>query len=205
MFSYNDFKSTVRQMGVSRQNRFSVMIAPPAALESTNLQSVILFCKGVSVPGVNIVTAPVRTTGETIEAGYDRTFGAASMNFYVDTDLKVRYFFDEWMNLIQNSDTRIFNYPNDYKARTIEISVLRLDNNISYMITLYEAFPKSIDPINLSSDENGVMTLGVSFDFKYYKTELITQSKIRESQNQQLIGASSQGFTYAPDIGYDFP
>jgi hypothetical protein len=47
--------------------------------------------------------------------------------------------------------------------------------------------------------------LGVSFDFKYYKTELITQSKIRESQNQQLIGASSQGFTYAPDIGYDFP
>lgn len=205
MFSYEEFKGAVKKNGISRQNRFTVMIPPPPALDSTNIQTVLLMCKGVSVPGVNMVTAPVRTTGEMTEAAYDRTFGAASLNFYVDADLKVRYFFDQWINLIQSPSTRIFTYPKEYKSEQIEISVLRLDDNPSYMITLFDAFPKSIGDLSLAGDDTNAMTLNVTFDYRYYTTEIITQAKVREINNQQLVGATAQEYISAPNLPYDFP
>lgn len=205
MFSYEEFKSNIKRTGVARQNRFAVLISPPPILDATNIQNVLLMCKGVSVPGVNVAGTPIRTTGETIEAAYDRTFGPASLDFYVDSEMKVRYFFDQWINNIQSPTTRIFSYPKEYKSPQVEISVLRLDDNASYTLTLFDAYPKSIDALTLSSDNNGAMTFNVSLDYRYYTTELITQAKVREITNQQLIGATSQDYFDVPDVGYDFP
>lgn len=205
MFSYQEFIGNIKKSGVARQNRFEVMISPPAILDATDIQTVLLMCKSVSVPGVTISSTPVRTTGETIEAAYDRTFGAASLTFYVDTDMKIRYFFDEWINSIQSPTTRIFSYPKEYKSPQIEINVLRLDDSPSYTITLFDAFPKSIGDLSLSGDDNNIMTLNVTFDYRYYTTSILKQSRVREVTNQQLVGATSQDYFDKPDVPYDFP
>lgn len=173
MFSYEEFRGRVRRGGLSKQNRFHMLIAPPPILDTSDLGTVLLLCQSVSVPGVSLSTAPVRTTGEQIEAAYDRTFSAANATFYVDADMRVRYFFDEWINKIQNPTNRIFAYPQEYKSPEIEISVLKLDDTPSYAITLFDAFPKSVGQLQLSGDNNNLMTLDVSFDFKYYTTKLL--------------------------------
>lgn len=166
-----------------------MMVSPPPSIETTDLFTVLLLCQSVSVPGVSISTQPVRTTGETVEAAYDRTFAAANATFYVDVDMRVRYFFDAWINSIQDPTTRIFSYPKDYKSPEIEIGVLRLDDNPSYAITLFEAFPKSIGNLTLSGENNNLMTVDVTFDYKYYTTRMLTQAEINQPANQQLLSA----------------
>lgn len=205
MFSYEEFKGRVRGKGLSKQNRFYMIISPPPSIGTTDLSTVLLLCQSVSVPGVSIASAPVRTTGETIEAAYDRTFGAASATFYVDADMKVRFFFDEWVNSIQNPTTRVFAYPKEYKSPEIEIGVLRLDNNPSYIITLYDAFPKSIGNLSLSGENNNIMTLDVSFDYRYYTTKIMTQTEINEPTNQQLLSADVEQNMANLDLPSLFP
>lgn len=205
MFSYEEFKGRVRGKGLSKQNRFYMMISPPPSIGTTDLSTVLLLCQSVSVPGLNISTTPVRTTGETIEAAYDRTFSPASATFYVDADMKVRYFFDEWMNSIQDPTTRIFAYPKDYKSPEIEIGVLRLNDNPSYTITLFDAFPKTIGGLSLSGENNNLMTLDVTFDFKYYTTRIMTQTEVNESNNQQLLSADIEQNMANLDLENLFP
>lgn len=205
MFSYEEFKGRVRGKGLSKQNRFYMMISPPPSIGTTDLSTVLLLCQSVSVPGVSIASSPVRTTGETIEAAYDRTFGAANATFYVDADMKVRFFFDEWINSIQDPTTRIFAYPKEYKSPEIEIGVLRLDDNPSYTITLFDAFPKSIGNLSLSNDSNNLMTLDVSFDYKYYTTKIMTQAEINEPTNQQLLSADVEQNMANLDLESIFP
>lgn len=205
MFSYEEFKGRVRGKGLSKQNRFYMMVSPPPSIGTTDLSTVLLLCQSVSVPGVNISTQPVRTTGETIEAAYDRTFSAANATFYVDADMKVRYFFDTWINSIQDPTTRIFSYPKEYKSPEIEIGVLRMDSNPSYAITLFDAFPKSIGGLSLSAENNNIMTLDVTFDYKYYTTRILTQTEVNDSTNQQLLSADVEQNMSTLDLKSLFP
>jgi hypothetical protein len=205
MFSYDQFKSRVKSAGLSRQNRFYVMISPPVSIGTTDLQTILLMCQTASVQGVSVTTAPVRTTGEQFEAPYDRAFAGASMTFFVDTELKVRYFFDLWINSIQNPQTRTFGYAKEFKSPEIEIGVLKLDDSPSYKIKLYDAFPKSVGALSLSGDNNNIMTLDVQFDYKYYTTEIMTSAELGSPLNQQLLSADADSNSNLFDLGSIFP
>lgn len=176
MFSYDQFKSQIAKEGLARQNRFEVLISPPAFLP-VETNKISLYCQSVSIPGVSVSSDPVRIMGEVVEVPYDRAFTGATMVFYVDTRMDVRKYFDDWVNTIQDTDRRTFKYPNDYKSKEVTVSVLRLDNTPVYNIKLFDVFPKSIGGLSLSNDTQGVMTLDVSFDYKYYKTEQPGQSE----------------------------
>ena len=205
MFSYEQFKSRVKTAGLSRQNRFYVMISPPVSIGTTDLQTILLMCQTASVQGVSVTTAPVRTTGEQFEAPYDRAFSGASMTFFVDTNLKVRYFFDLWINSIQDPQTRTFGYAKDFKSPEIEIGVLKLDDSPSYKIKLYDAFPKSVGALSLSGDNNNVMTLDVQFDYKYYTTEIMTGVELESPLNQQLLSEDAESIPTSFNLDSIFP
>jgi len=205
MFSYEQFKSQIKSSGLSKQNRFYVMISPPTSIGTTDLQTILLLCQSVSVSGVSVTTAPVRTTGEQFEAPYDRAFTGANMTFYVDKDMKVRYFFDLWVNSIQDPTNRTFAYAKEFKSPEIEIGVLKLDNTPSYKIKLYDAFPKSVGQLSLASENNNIMTLDMQFDYRYYTTEVMTSAEINTPLNQQLVGADVQNFENFLDLKNLFP
>lgn len=179
--SYREFVQRIKTEGVARQNRFSLDLPMPPGMQGRSslfasaggeaLRTIQLLCKSVSVPGINVASAPYYTVGEAIEAPYSRTFSGATMTFYVDSKMYVRKMFDEWMDLIQDPTTRSMGYYQDFVTNAT-VNVEDIQNNIRYTIVLYDLFLKNIGAISLDQGANDIMTLDVTFDYHYYRTFL---------------------------------
>ena len=71
----------------------------------------------------------------------------------------------------------LFNYYKNY-TKDITIFVLdKQDKNI-YGCTLYEAFPKTINPIALSAEGKDAMKIGVTLQFRYWRGAQYAKSKL---------------------------
>ena len=202
MFSYNDFKSKVRKEGLALQNRFYINIGLPTALSSqitgaaktgTNDRDIMMMCKSVSLPGVNINTSPIRYTGESFEAPYGKQYSPCSLVFFVDHDMLVRRFFDDWMNLIQDRKTRNLGWFDEFKSPELSIHILDKQENEVYNVVLIDAVPKSIGTLSLDQESNGFMHFDVTFEYRNYKTN----QKAVDFSNVQSGSSSSSSLTAA--------
>lgn len=163
-----NFIAQVKKDGMARTNRYSVIFTPPISTRSA-LQNTLLFCDQVQLPGINYSTVQNRTFGEFRETPYEKLFDAINMSFYVDTGLKVKYLFDEWINSIQNPNTRLFKYYVDYTTN-MSIEVLDLQEKTRYEVALFECYPKNIGAIQLDQSSKEVMKLQVTMQYKYWKS-----------------------------------
>jgi hypothetical protein len=101
------------------------------------------------------------------EVPYDKLHDPVNMSFYVDTDLKVKRFFDLWMNSIQDPQTKKYSYYDNY-ITDIQIHVEDLNDKSRYMITMYECYPKSVGSIQLDYASKDVMKLQVTMNYRYF-------------------------------------
>jgi len=174
--SLNDFISQTKK-GLANTSHFDVEFSKPKVINSQRytqqeMERVLMFCETAQLPGYSYFTTPIRTFGEPTEIPYERAFTPATLTFYVDKDLLIKSFFDEWLAGIQNPYTRQFNFYNDY---TVNLSVLVYDkaNNKKYKMILYEAYPKEIGQIELSNSSREVMRVSVTFVYRYWTTEMM--------------------------------
>ena len=179
-FSYNDFVQFVKTDGMAHQNRFYVTLGMPrvvgadsARTTQNRIRDLHLLCKGVNLSGVAVSTAPTRLVGEVYEMPYDRTFSGATLTFYVDRQMFVRKFFEDWVNGIQDPESKVMSYYDDIVSE-IKISVMDKQNNTTYVHTLHGAFPKKVGDINLDSINNDVMVLDIQFEFHNYVSEMMS-------------------------------
>lgn len=188
-FSYNDFKAKIKSEGLAKQNRYYIELGKIGVVtgSSDTWRAVALLCNSVSLPGVSLSSQPVRTTGEVHEAPYDRNFSPCTMTFYVDKDMKVRKFFDAWIDGIQNPQTRTVAYRDSFEIDA-KITVLRMDEQPAYSVVLSNLYPKSIGAMNLSSENNNMMTLDVTFDYYNYTTFLNETIELGAAKSTLLGG-----------------
>lgn len=170
-FSFNDFLAFVREDGLARQNRFFVQIIPPRNMSYLNDRTISLLCKSINVPGVNFATTAVRNYGEVFETPYDRNFSGATISFYTDSELYVKRYFDTWVTKIQDTNTRIMDYYENFISPTIHISILNKSDLQKYKIILHNAFPKTIGGLSLDNSVSDTMVFDVVFDYQYYVVE----------------------------------
>lgn len=166
-----EFISNVKTTGIMRSSRYTVIVSPPTAMgtsQTNDLRQILLFCSEASLPGVNIATAQLKTFGESRETPYDKTFDNVNLTFYVDQDMNVKYFFDTWVNSIQNPTTRSFEYYKNYTT-DIYIQVEDGKDNSRYMVILRECYPKALSPISIGYDNKDVMKMQVSMNYKYWE------------------------------------
>jgi hypothetical protein len=169
----NDFITQVKTVGMARTNRFNVVLTPPQALGrigNEGLKSILLFCDQVQVPGLNLATIQNRTFGEFREVPYEKLYGDIQMSFYVDNNLAVKNLFDDWMALIQNPTSRTFEYYDNY-ITDMQIEIEDVANKLRHRTYVYEAYPKTIAPIQLDYASKEVMKLQITMQYKYWKTE----------------------------------
>ena len=173
-FSIEDFRSTIFKDSLARTNRFEVMIATPGGMSKDNkpyAKFTSLYCEMASLPPVNISTKSFKIFGPT----YQRPFGAEyggegiSLTFHVDRDMNLKKFFDEWTALVVDPDSGLVGYQENYIS-TITLRQLDEQENITYELELSEAFPRSVNLLELNnSAQNQTHRLNVLFAYHYWK------------------------------------
>ena len=181
-FNLSQFIGAVREDSLARVNRFEVFIFPPEAMinkNRSNAAAVSLYCEMASLPPINISTKSFKIFGPT----YQRPFGAEyggegiSLTFHVDRDMQVKKFFDNWTASVVDPDSGLVGYQEDYIS-TITLRQLDEQENVTYELELYEAFPRSVNLLELNnSAQNQTHRLNVLFAYHYWK------DKGREFQN----------------------
>lgn len=199
----NTFISNVKS-GLARNNHFLVQLALPSKIATSdptksNLNKILLFCDQAQLPGISYGTNQVRTYGEFRETPYEKLYEPVTLSFYVDKDLYVKKMFEEWINLIQNRETRDFEYPVNYMT-DVEIFVLDVEDNQKYLVKLKNAYPKAISAIQLDYASKDVMKLQVTMTYKYYEDKLYTASSDRDktdviSKTRTQLAGFDYGFS----------
>jgi hypothetical protein len=176
MANINDFIAQVKTNGMARTNRYAVNVNLPFQFDNYTLRAALLFCDQIQLPGINYNTSDTRTYGEVRKAPYEKLYEDINMSFYVDKDMQVKNLFDQWQAQIMDPVTRQFNYYDNY-VTDIDIYVQDTFDNTTYMVSLYEAYPKSIGAVQLDYAAKDIMKLSVNFAYKWYQTyPQITQS-----------------------------
>ena len=194
-FSIEDFRSAIFKDSLARTNRFEVFIttAPKAYAfrENTNW-NLCLYCEMASLPPVNISTKSFKIFGPSYQRPVGAEYGGEgiSFTFHVDRDMKVKTFFDDWAALVVDPVTGTVGWQEDY---AIDLYIRQLDEqeNVTYEIKLIEAFPRSINLLELNnSAQNQTHRLNVLFGYRTW--ESLTQSTRRTPLDipRQLLNPS---------------
>jgi hypothetical protein len=173
-FNLTQFIGSIREDSLARVNRFEVFINPPAGMINKNRANagvVSLYCEMASLPPVNISTKSFKIFGPT----YQRPFGAEyggegiSLTFHVDRDMQVKKFFDDWTATVVDPDSGLVGFQEDYIS-TISLRQIDEQENVTYELELYEAFPRSVNLLELNnSAQNQTHRLNVLFAYRYWK------------------------------------
>ena len=199
MLGVDDFKSLVSSKGgLARSNLFSVTFPTIPGGSPTN-REINLLCKDIILPGRQITTRE-RTIGLTTrKMAYGYLVDDVSMTFHVMNDYGIKEYFEAWQNLAVDQDTYEVGYKSDY-AKEIVINQIRkgsgssvlttnqlFDDQIVYSCKLLEAFPTTINSIQLNNELDGILELNVQLSY----TNWIGTSIRQRTQNdfQKLVNA----------------
>ena len=173
-FNLSLFLSAIREDSLARVNRFEVIIPSPRGMSDVNrsyADFTSLYCEMASLPPVNISTKSFKIFGPT----YQRPFGAEyggegiSLTFHVDRDMNIKKFFDDWTSIVVDPDSGLVNYQENYIS-TLTLRQLDEQENVTYELELYEAFPRSVNLLELNnSAQNQTHRLNVLFAYRYWK------------------------------------
>lgn len=179
MATLNEFISQVAGEGLMRTSRFAVSFALPSSLSaglySADLRKILLYCDTINLPGLTLETTGAKTFGEERQMPHQKQYETINMGFYVDNSMTVKELFDKWMNAIQDPETRNFNYYWTY-VTDINIDVFDITDKSRYQVTLYQAYPKAINAIQMDYANKDVMKLSVAMEYKYWRSSPATNT-----------------------------
>jgi hypothetical protein len=134
-----------------------------------NIEDFRYYCEAANFPGRNLATQGFRTGSITKEYIHSNNFNETlNLTFNLTDDMFIKHYFDDWQEmifpLVETNGPLTNNikvYPEDYCA---DVTIKKLSNQgeyRDYTIMLKEAFPKQVNPINLSFASNEPMKLQV--------------------------------------------
>lgn len=182
----DELKSTIaRREGVARSNRFAVYINLPLIDLSlsnivTNLlqgnpilngtlnnpKDISMLCESIIMPGVDITTFDSAYGNKRTKFPHAYDQADCQMTFLLTNDMFIKRFFDKWSEKVINKQTGILGYKKSYQT-DIVIQQLDVKNFPIHGIKLYNAYPVSIQDIQLSNNgDNEItrLTVNVTYD-----------------------------------------
>lgn len=198
MTSINDLKSTISgRSGIARPNLFRIQLPtiPGVNLGPAELN---ILCRDVNIPGKQILTTE-RTIGTlTSKMAYGFASEDVSATFLVLNDYGIRKYFEAWQALALDPNTLEVGYKSDYSrdieiyqlsnipntrlraileislAEGINVDVVRsIEQTAIYKCKLFQAFPTTMQPIQLNNDADGIIELNVQFSYDRWTSEFL--------------------------------
>lgn len=162
-----------------RPNMFEAGIQFPSSI-GADTTLVNMLCKSAALPASSVGTIEVPFRGRTVKIAGDRTFDNWTATFINDEDMKIRGYFEKWLQLINSHEDNTgeaFRPTGDSKyTADVYVSQLRKDETGSGTLLrkykLWYAFPTSVSQIDLAYDSNDqVEEFSVEFQYSYWTVE----------------------------------
>lgn len=147
----NTFKSFVANEIVSRA-RFEVTMSRIGHF----IHALDFSCDEAEIPGLNLLTKESRTFGPEFKTAYQRAYDPVQLSFIIKNDFAARYFFEEWVDQINDFTNNISNYYDKYVS---DITITQYGNyaidgkdkdSVLYKAILKNAYPVRVDTMPLS-------------------------------------------------------
>ena len=191
MDTIDQFKSLVSSKGgVARANVFRVRLPSLPGVASS--RDISLLCKDVQLPGRQILTNERRIGLQFEKVAYGYAVQDINMTFHVMNDYGIKKYFETWQNLAVDQTSFEVGYYNDY---TFQIVINQLkkgvtlptysfgnfldlftprtvtvaNDQIIYSCQLTNAFPTTMNAIQLNNDQDGIVELNVQLSYKNWK------------------------------------
>ena len=151
MPNLNTFKSTVANEIVSRA-RFEVTMSRIGYF----IDALDFSCDEAEIPGLNLLTKESRTFGPEFKTAYQRAYDPVQLSFIIKNDFAARYFFEEWVDQINDFTNNISDYYDNYVS---DITITQYGNyaidgkdkdSVLYRAILKNAYPIRVDTMPLS-------------------------------------------------------
>ena len=167
--SISEFKSSFSK-DVARTNRFDVNINIPFVMLPyiSSARSLNYRCENANLPGRTFATTEQKTYGPIEKYPYLSTYNDMDLTFIVDDDMSQKLFFDGWLNYINPQYNNNLRFKGDY-ATIITINQYDVTNKLSYSVNLYDAYPISMNQLDLDWAGDGHHKLVVTFAYTYWQ------------------------------------
>jgi hypothetical protein len=187
--SISEFKSTFTK-DLARANRFDVNIPIPLTLIPyiKSAKNLVYRCENANLPGRSLMTTEQKIGSNPIEKyPYMTAYNDIDLTFIVDGDMNQKIFFDAWLNYINPSYNYNFRYKSDY-ATVITINQYDVTNQVSYSINLYDAYPVSMNQLDLDWSSDSPHKLSVTFAYTRWNNNSL------QSFGMELVDAGLANF-----------
>ena len=158
--------------GISSGNKFSIMVSPPKDMTgASNAGSTQILCNQVTLPGKALSRTENRIYGIDVQKPYGVTFEPVTLTFYNTNNFRGRTFWENWLNWIQPPRSRNLRY---YSEMIGSIQIYHYSDDVpnptpsfeNYCMTLNEAYPMSIEEVELNWDKTEVLEFQVQISYK---------------------------------------
>ena len=186
----NDFKSSFTK-DLARANRFDVNIPIPLTLIPyiKSARNLVYRCENANLPGRSLMTLEQKIGSNPVEKyPYLTGYNDMDLTFIVDGDMQQKIFFDAWMNFINPTYNYNFRYKGDY-ATTIQINQYDVENKVSYSVNLFDAFPISMNQLDLDWSSDNPHKLSVTFAYTRWNNNSL------QSFGMELVDAGLANFS----------
>lgn len=179
----NEFKSSFRN-DLARPHKFDVNVNIPLVLIPyvSGARSLVYRCEGANLPGRTLATTEQKTYGPIEKYPYLNTYTDIDLTFIVDDDMQQKILFDAWLNFINPLYNNHIRYKQEY-ATILTINQYDVTNKLSYSCNLYDAFPISMNQMDLDWGSDGYHKLNVTFAYTYW------QNNSLQAFGMQLVDA----------------
>jgi hypothetical protein len=167
MPSLSEFKNSFTG-DLARPNRFWVQIPLPIRSFGEDIiddsRILTLRCENAQLPGKTFATTEQRTYGPVEKHPYLATYNDIDLTFILADDMRTKKVFDEWLDYVNPERTNDFGYRQDYQT-DITVQQYSVADEMTYQTIMYEAFPVSMNQLDLDWANDGYHKLTVTFAY----------------------------------------
>jgi hypothetical protein len=180
MTAFADFIASVKTRDFAKASKFKVTMPTTVGTGSTKIsiapdgmdvKTISLYCEQAALPGIEFDVKPYHIYGPHFQRPQGVSYDGEGLRlqFLVDQDMKVKELFDNWMVAVNDPASWQFNYPVEYMSSGIVIQQLKhrgvdLKDGAdvgTYAVRLIDAFPRTIEPMQLNYANTEFHRLGV--------------------------------------------
>ena len=173
--SISDFKAAL-PYGGARPTLFDFTVtgAPSAAVSSTNLGNMKLYCNVSAIPALTVTPIERIYFGRTVKIPGDMVFADLTTSFINTENYSVRNEIEKWMNAINGHSSNksdLLDSTGDWQG-TGTLTQYSKDGKSLMVYTFEGLWPQTVAEIALSYDTvSDIETYDVTWSYNYYTTK----------------------------------